>query len=201
MVNGEEEAVDGAGTDQDGGAPASAAKKPISQAELGRMLGISPATVTKHKAAGMPVDSLESALEWRRTHLNIGQRKTEGETAAAGEEPWEGAPEDHDAARTRLRIAEANLAELRVAELRGDLISVTAVRAAWAGFAAAARGLAAQFAPRLAPLVAAESDQHKCRDLIDREVDRLLVHLANAEFPREADNDEEDPHAGGVDVS
>ena len=51
--------------------------KPLSQAAIGRELGLAPATMTKLKGQGMPVDSVESARAWRTARQNIAQRKPE----------------------------------------------------------------------------------------------------------------------------
>lgn len=40
-----------------------------SQAAIGRALGLSPASVTKCKALGMPTDSVESARAWRQANI------------------------------------------------------------------------------------------------------------------------------------
>lgn len=49
------------------------------QNELAAALGISKQAVSKNKKQGMPVDSLEAALAWRRRHLNVAQRKPDPE--------------------------------------------------------------------------------------------------------------------------
>ena len=41
----------------------------MSQAEIARRLGISPALVTKYKKLGMPVDSAGAAQAWRQRHV------------------------------------------------------------------------------------------------------------------------------------
>lgn len=50
-------------------------QKPLSQAALGRALGLSPAAITKLKGQGMPVDTVESAQAWREARQNVAQRK------------------------------------------------------------------------------------------------------------------------------
>ncbi len=40
-----------------------------SQAAIGRALGISPASMTKCKAMGMPTDSVDAARAWRQSHI------------------------------------------------------------------------------------------------------------------------------------
>ena len=59
-----------------------AGAKPLSQAAIGRALGLAPSTMTKHKAAGMPMDSVESARAWHKAHTNIAQRKPASRMAA-----------------------------------------------------------------------------------------------------------------------
>lgn len=43
--------------------------------ELSRLLGISRQMVTRLKKRGMPCDTLESAIEWRRKNLDVTQTK------------------------------------------------------------------------------------------------------------------------------
>lgn len=45
--------------------------KRMSQASIARALGISPATVTKNKAMGMPVYSAGAARRWREEHVKL----------------------------------------------------------------------------------------------------------------------------------
>ena len=76
--------------------------KPLSQAAIGRALGLAASTVTKHKLAGMPVDSVESARAWHKAHTNIAQRKPASRMMAAqasalpvGQPPFEAARPEH----------------------------------------------------------------------------------------------------------
>jgi hypothetical protein len=46
-----------------------------SQAAIGRALGLSPASMTKYKQMGMPVDSVEAASTWRLRHVKITAHK------------------------------------------------------------------------------------------------------------------------------
>ena len=45
-------------------------RKPT-QAVLAVALGIDPAMVSRHKRQGMPVHSIEAAIEWRRAHVRV----------------------------------------------------------------------------------------------------------------------------------
>lgn len=55
----------------------------MSQAAIGRVLGLSPAAMTKLKGQGMPVDSVASAQAWREARQNLAQRKPAPPAAAA----------------------------------------------------------------------------------------------------------------------
>ena len=52
-----------------------------SQAALARALGLSPAAITKFKARGMPIDSVEAAQAWRAKHLRPRVRADRQDTA------------------------------------------------------------------------------------------------------------------------
>lgn len=63
----------------------------MSKAELARSLGVSRQMIYKLMAKGMPIDSLESAQNWRNRNLN--QRKTKSWKAFVTEvrrinRPW-----------------------------------------------------------------------------------------------------------------
>jgi hypothetical protein len=45
-------------------------RKPT-QAVLADALGIDPAMVSRHKRQGMPVHSIEAAIEWRKAHVRV----------------------------------------------------------------------------------------------------------------------------------
>jgi len=172
-----------------------------SQAAIGRALKLAPSTMTKHKAAGMPMDSVESARSWYKAHINIAQRKAE--PAGVSAPPTRVAPdsfagigmgtvmdpaavepadpvETHDAARTRREIAEANLAEMKEAELRGDLIRVSAVKTTLSTVFATTRDTLLQIPSRLAPLLAADTDPANVQNTLHTEIHLALQHLSGA---------------------
>ena len=47
----------------------------MTQGAIGRALGLSKAAISKLKARGMPVHSVEAARQWRHEHLSIARRK------------------------------------------------------------------------------------------------------------------------------
>lgn len=177
MVNGEQSGVNGP-----------------SQAAIGRALGLSPASITKLKNQGMPVDSVEAAQAWRVARQNVAARKPAPAAPPARLPvplPSAAFPpldppedfdtgEDHDAARTRLRISEANLSEMKEAEERGALIRIDAVKAALAVAMATTREALLQIPSRLAPLLAADTDPASVQNLLHGEIHQALAHLSGA---------------------
>ncbi len=162
----------------------------LSQAALGRLLGLSPAAITKLKGQGMPVDSVEAAKAWREARLNVAARKPsphiQSEVSVTLPPPPAFPPiaggdfgdEDFQMARTRREIAEANLAEMREAELEGKLIRVEAIRAAWAKRISATRDALLQLPHRLAPVLAAETEMERVSHLLDAELRQALTELS-----------------------
>lgn len=88
--------------------------------------------------------------------------------------------EDHQAARTRREISEANMAEMREAEERGDLIRVSAVRTTLAAIFSSTRDALLQIPARLAPLIAADSDPASVQSTLHAEIHQSLHDLAGA---------------------
>ena len=165
-----------------------------SQAAIGRALNLSPATITKLKQQGMPVDSAESAQRWREQRQNVAHRKPAPASVAPAPTRAPPAPalapqalapeyllaESHDTARTRREIAEADLAEIKLSELRGELIRVGAVKATLAGIFATTREALLQLPSRLAPTLAADTDPTSVHNALHLELHQALQHLAGA---------------------
>lgn len=173
-------------------------EKGISQAALGRALGLSPAAITKLKGQGMPVDSVTAAQAWREARQNVAQRKPSpvvvpdpvaapaprrssvGSSAFGGEFLDFPLGEDRDEARTRREIAAANMAEMEEARLRRELIRVSAVQAQLATDYATTRDAMLQIPARMAPLLAAEKDPAAVQNLLHAEIHQALLTLAGA---------------------
>ncbi len=180
--------------------------KELSQAALGRALGLSPPAITKLKKQGMPVTSIEAAQAWRVEHQNIAHRKklveeVEVEQAArpfiqqprlpqtSQDDDEEQSLESlHGKARTRREIAEASLAEMREAEMRGELIRVDAVRASLANAISALRDSFMQLPARLSPVLAPESDVAKIHDLLQVEIYQALEQICGAQAKMNEDS-------------
>ena len=179
--------------------------KGISQAAIGRALGLAPSTITKLRGQGMPVTSVAEAQAWRELRQNSLQRKPEPKPAAASA-PASAAllppvppmirtlpvlpPDDGDGdfdfgenldqARLRDKIAEANMREMAESEMRGDLIRVTAVKATLGTVFATTRDGLLQIPARLAPTLAADTDPASVMNALHAEIHQALHHLANA---------------------
>ena len=183
----------------------SSAVKPASQAAIGRALGLSPASMTKLKGQGMPVDSVASAQAWREARQNLAQRKPapadlpparpvrEADRIVVGGRPVFGGSgggfdmppdigmgEDRDEARTRREIAEANIAEMEEARIRRELIRVSAVQSQMSVDYATTRDALLQIPARMGPLLAAEGDTAKVQTMLHAEIHQALLDLAGA---------------------
>jgi phage terminase Nu1 subunit (DNA packaging protein) len=164
----------------------------LSQAALGRLLGLSPAAITKLKGQGMPVDSVEAAKAWREARLNVAARKPSPPiqvepsivsvpVAFPPVATGDFGDEDFQMARTRREIAEANMAEMKEAESGGVLIRIDAVRAAWAKSLAATRDALLQIPSRVAPLLAVESDVDRVGQILDAELRQAMTELTRSD--------------------
>lgn len=159
----------------------------LSQAAIGRALGLSPPAITKLKGQGMPVNTVEAAQAWRLARQNIAARKPlPFDSPLAAVVPMVHAPgeraddESHDQARARRERAEADLAELKLAELRGELVRATAVRAAIARQAAGLREALLQMPSRLVPILAADPDPGRMDMALRAEIVSALQQITGA---------------------
>ena len=161
--------------------------KALSQNAIGRALNLSSSGMVKLKKQGCPMDSVESVRAWRQKRQNIAARKPEPEqdrpqVIRAIEVKPDGSEidESQDEARTRREIAEANLAEMKESEQRGDLIRVDAVKTALAHAYSATRDALLQIPARLSPLLAADADPTSVQNSLHAEIHQALQHLAGA---------------------
>lgn len=110
-------------------------------------------------------------------HALARKTRPSGKTAAALE-PSAGQEETHHAARTRRERAEADLAELKLAEQRGEVIRTAAVRATWAARLASARDRLLTVPDRCAAVLAAESSPQRVHELLTKEIHAAMIELA-----------------------
>jgi hypothetical protein len=148
-------------------------RKAWSQAALGRALGLSAPSVTKLKKLGMPVDSIESAREWRERRLNIAQRKPE-----PGPERFRPPPREAGSERDETRDEARTRREMLAKQEAGELVFAAEVRAEFAKAVAAVRDSLLNLPGRLAPVVAAEADPRLVQSILDAEIRAALGKLA-----------------------
>jgi hypothetical protein len=152
----------------------------MQQLELAQALGIHPSVVTRDKARGMPVDSLQAAQDWRRLNVRPRIKMGDGPPSAPSAPPppaAEGGEGDYWQSRSRREKAEADMAELKLAEQLGQLVRADAVRSAWAKRTAGMREALLQIPSRLSAVLAAESSQARCHDALQQELHAVLQQL------------------------
>jgi hypothetical protein len=151
--------------------------------ELAVALGISGAMVSKHKAKGMPTDSVESALRWRAAYLQPARVKgvradtataSNAGTATAATETPSGAP-SYMASRARREAAEAAIAENKLREQTGELVRTEDVRRAMGMKVAALSQALFQIPPRLTPVLVAETSAERIHALLQEELTAAMV--------------------------
>ena len=89
-----------------------------------------------------------------------------------------GATTSYEEARRRRETAEANLAEMKQAEMEGKLILADAVRSAWAAKITGARDALLQIPSRIAPVLAANTDLVEVTALLEAELRQALAELS-----------------------
>ena len=89
-----------------------------------------------------------------------------------------GGTTSYEEARRRRETAEANLAEMKQAEMEGKLILADAVRSAWAAKITGARDALLQIPSRIAPVLAANNDLVEVTALLEAELRQALADLS-----------------------
>ena len=148
-------------------------EKTISQQEFGDMLGISQQSVSALVEAGtLPRGA--SAGVWLTRYCHRIREQAAGRLGLL-----EGGL---DLVQERALLSKQHriLAEMRVDEERGSLIRVDAVKAALARAFSTARENLLQIPPRLAPLLAADSDTSSVQIALHTEIHLALTNLAGA---------------------
>jgi hypothetical protein len=157
----------------------------ISQAEYARRRGCTEGAVRRAVRDGRialidgKVDPVAADAQWQRnTRPRAGSQPADAPTAP------QGARDDGDGeggywhSKARREKAEAELAELKLAEQQGQLVRADAIRAAHAKRLAGLREALLQIPSRLAAVLAAEPDQARCHDALQRELHAVLASVA-----------------------
>lgn len=176
----------------------------ISGEALAKLLGVSGQAVRKAHAAGRlssiggKFDPAVARIQWeanrkRRRADQVRSAATGGGTASGKTRGGDGEGSAYWDAKTRREAAEASIAELKEAELRGELVRKAVVEREMASRLVALRESLEALADRLSALVAAESDAQACRRLLRDEHRIALAAFATrievaAEFEEEVND-------------
>ena len=167
----------------------------MSQAQYARHRGCSKVAVGKAVKAerislvnGM-IDATVADLQWlANTRVRVSQAaqpqlalgaELSTRLDAAPAEP-EKKDDGYRDSRSRREAAEADRAELSLAEDKGQLIRVEAVKSALGTVFSTTRDALLQIPARLSALLAAESDPATVQNMLHTEIHQALVHLSGA---------------------
>ena len=89
-------------------------------------------------------------------------------------------------AKTLREAAEAQIARIKLAEMQGEVIQTSAVRATWAARIASTRDALLQIPSRLAPVLAAETNLAAVTQLLEDELRQALAELSRDDTARTA---------------
>lgn len=134
----------------------------VSKAAIARHLDVTPALITRYTREGMPTSSLEEAEAWYAANVNRRVRDVP----------------DYQESRARREAAEAELAELKAAQLRSELAPVADFERQMAIEAARVREAVLQLADRLAPVLEMRPIAF-IRQTLDMEARRVLEGLSH----------------------
>lgn len=152
----------------------SAAPQAVSKAEFARLLGASRSAITAHAKAGRLVltdDGLVMVEASRaRLQATVGAPERAGEgIVGARVMDW----------RERKEQAQAEMAEMDVAQRRGELVRADEVAQVASAAVVVFRTRLEMLPDQLAPQIAVITDEHRVRALLAAEIESALADLAH----------------------
>lgn len=163
----------------------------VTKSEYAKLRGCAPSAVTRAIKEGrittIQVDGRElievavADIQWQSNTRPRADSSSAGAPMAAAPMVVAnevGSQTSYEEARRRRELAEANLAEMKQAEMQGTLIRTDAVRSAWAAKITGARDALLQIPSRLAPVVAAETDLVRVTGLLEDALRQALAELS-----------------------
>lgn len=176
----------------------------LTQAQFARHLGVDRAYITRLKQAGRLVMTDDGKVKVAESEARIAAtadpakdqvaarhaaeravavdgKKPPKTMAPADDEPDDppvGTP-DYQKARARREEANANLAEIELAERAGSLMETAAVRAVLADVGATCRAALETLPAILAPQLATLNDDHAIRQLLEEHINAALNELCD----------------------
>lgn len=180
------------------GSAASIVAPKVRQAQLARDLGVKRQSIHELLKRGVLVADADGLIDVALAKLALADRLHPGaktalaSTATPPPAPAAPAPApssdetgehvtSYHVAKTLREIAEARLAELKLAEQKGDLVRIADVRAELARHLGSMRSNLLQLPARLAPLLATEDDQGRIHTMLDAELRAILSNVALAD--------------------
>jgi phage terminase Nu1 subunit (DNA packaging protein) len=148
----------------------------VGRTELAEIFGVSLTTVDHWTRAGAPHDSSGSGPKFNTAEV------VDWRVAQAVEKATEAAPADQtlDEARRRKTQAEAELAEIELAEKRGQVVQIGEAAKLVAEEYTAVRSRLLAIPNKLAPQIAVESDRAACHALLSGVINEALNELVGA---------------------
>lgn len=148
----------------------------VTSAEFARMMETDVATVSRWIGEGMPADPYRGRGKPRMVHFAAAHHWLLDRAVARARAPDGG--ETKERAELRKSRADADLAELKAAEMRGELVSREEVTQALAVVLRTFDAATAQTIARLVPAVAAEADAAAVRRLVFEAMRRARAQMA-----------------------
>jgi hypothetical protein len=163
----------------------------ITQSEYARRRGCTEGAVRRAVRDGRisliegRIDPVAADAQWaRNTRVRAGSRATDDANLQAGGGPRRSRSDDDEddgegywASKARREKAEADLAELKLAEQCGELVRAADVRAVHSRRLAALREALLQLPARLSPVLAAEADAARCHEVLLAELHAVMAQM------------------------
>lgn len=143
----------------------------VTQAEFGDLVGITQQAVSALLHSGV-LKSGASVSTWLQAYCDNLREQAAGRRGRSLDGP------DLVDERARLTREHRAMAELRLAEARGELIRVDAVTAAWSRTLTALRDGLMQIPARCSAALAAENEGARVHDLLSAEIHQALEVLS-----------------------
>lgn len=164
----------------------------VSKSEYARRRGCTESAVRRAVKDGRiseidgKIDPVAADAQWsRNTQVRAGSRPAgQGDGVVHAPVADESDEDSYWASRARRERTEADLAELRLAEQRGQLVRAADVRATHARKLASLREALLQLPARVAPVLAAETDAARIDDVLQAELTLVLAHVTGGDDGR-----------------
>jgi phage terminase Nu1 subunit (DNA packaging protein) len=142
----------------------------VTSKKLAGIYGVSEKTVKKWQALGLFTKGPDRLIDLEAAVRGIYQHQKE---LAVGQ-----GSDELIAQRTRIARADAERKELELSQLRGDLLPAEAVRKDTFALSRAVRDTIENIPGRISAILAAETSEHKVRELLAGELRQALQELS-----------------------